>query len=201
MPPTPIPPYATPRPGDSIRPLGIPMCQSRMAIPTWSYAMELYPPSTIVEVGSYNGGFACVLGLHAYRIGARVVSFDRDRAPAEELEPLARFLGVEFRRRDVWLAEGEIAGLVQSPGVTYLLCDGGDKRRELETMSRYAKPGDVVAAHDYTPDGSDRWWCCSEIRKDDGDLVAAANDMEPWLQDHFDAAGWLVYRRRRTGSP
>lgn len=25
---------------------------------------------------------------------------------------------------------------------------------------------------------------------------AAANDLEPWMQEHFDLAGWLCYRKR-----
>lgn len=182
---------------DATRPLGIPMCQNRLAVPTWSYAMEIYPPRRILEIGSYNGGFACALGVHAAQIGARVVGFDRMEVPSLHLAALARFLGVEFRKRDIWEAEAEIGALIAEPGVSYILCDGGDKPRELRTFAAYAKPGDVIAAHDYHVEGSQNaWWGWGEIRQEDGDAVAPAHDLEPWLQDHFDMAAWLVYRRR-----
>lgn len=181
---------------DATKPLGIPMCQNRLAVPAWSYAMEIYPPARVIEIGSYNGGFACALGIHASRIGARVVGFDRMEAPSIDLRPLAAFLGVEFRQRDIWEAEGEIADLIRQPGVSYVLCDGGDKPRELATFASYAKAGDVVAAHDYHVEGSQNtWWGWGEIGLADGAAAAAAHGLNPWLQDHFDMAAWLVYRK------
>jgi hypothetical protein len=177
---------------------GIPQCQNRLAVPTWSYAMERYPPRRIIEIGTCNGGFTVALGLHAYRIGAHLVSYDVTPAPEESLAPLGRFLGIEFRTASVWDVEAEIAGLIGAAGVSYVLCDGGDKRRELATFARYCKPGDVIAAHDYHVVGSQNaWWGWGEIDREDGTAVAAAHDLEPWLQDHFDTAAWLTYRRRR----
>ena len=188
-----IPPYD---PGASVsaRPLGLPMCQNRLAVPTWSYAIERHPPARIVEIGTYSGGLTVALGVHAWRIGARVVSYDV-AAPDESLADLSRLLGIEFRRADVFSAEAEIGELIASPGVTYVLCDGGDKRRELATFARYCKPGDVIGAHDYAVGQADTWWGWDEIRQEDGASVAAAHDLAPWLQEHFDTAAWLVYRR------
>jgi len=182
--------------GSAPQPLGMPMCQNRFAVPTWSYAMERHPPARIVEIGTYNGGFTIALGVHAHRIGARVITYDVSRAPDERYADLARFLKIDFRNKSVWDAEREIAGLIALPGVSYVLCDGGDKRREIATFARYCKPGDVIGAHDYHVAGQDAWWGWSEIRAEDGAAVAAAHDLEPWLQDHFDTAAWLVYRKR-----
>lgn len=85
--------------GSSTCPLGMPMNQNRLAIPVWSYAMEVLPPARIVELGSYNGGMTIALGLHAYHIGARVVSYERSKAPDQRYVKLAAFLGIEFRDR------------------------------------------------------------------------------------------------------
>lgn len=175
------------------------MCQNRLAIPTWSYAMEVYPPARIVELGTYSGGLTVALAIHARQIGARVVSIDRNR-PDEGLAEIARVLAIEFWCGDIWALEGEIAALLAGPGVSYLLCDGGDKRRELKTFAGHLKPGDVIAAHDYAADdgtgNENAWWGWGEIRRQDGDSVAEERDLEPWLQDHFDTAAWLAYRRR-----
>jgi hypothetical protein len=195
-----IPPYDLVD-GPAARPLGLPMCQNRLAVPTWSYAMEVYPPATIVELGTYSGGFTCALAIHADQIGARVVTFDR-MLPDDRIRRLADLLGVEFRTRDIWEAQGEIAQLIGLPGATYVLCDGGDKRRELATFAASLKPGDVIAAHDYAADdGSgyqNAWWGWGEIDLSDGGAVAREHDLEPWLQEHFDTAGWLAYRRRSS---
>ncbi len=195
-----IPPYCTD--GSSTAPMGLPMCQNRLAIPTWSYALEIYPPARIIEIGTYAGGFTIALALHARLISARVVTYDRMVAPREDLATLGSFLGVEFRMGDVWAAEREIAALVASPGVTYVLCDGGDKPRELATFARYLKPGDVIAAHDYHVEGSNnQWWGWGEIRLEDGAGPATAHDLEPFLQEHFDTAAWLAYRKRGSQAP
>lgn len=179
-------------------PLGLPMCQNRLAVPTWSYAMERYPPARVIEIGTYSGGFACALGVHAWRIRARFVTVDRN-APDESLAHLMRALGIEFRLGDLWGMEDALGALIQEPGVSYVLCDGGDKPRELATFARFLKPGDVIAAHDYAAvdeaGRADAWWGCGEIRKEQGDAAAADSGLEPWMQDHFDTAAWLAYRR------
>lgn len=184
-------------PGGTASPMGFPMCQNRLAVPTWSYAMEMYPPARIIELGSYNGGFTIAIGLHAYRIGAQVVSYDRMVAPSEDFEDIAAFLGIEFRLADIFAKADEIVSLIQGPGVTYLLCDGGDKTLEFNTFSQHIKPGDVIAAHDYMVDPScPTYWVCSEIRRDDVLSSVGSYDLEPFYQEHFDMAGWLAYRKR-----
>ncbi len=190
-----IPPYNAVGPNSF---LGLPMCQNRFAVPTWSYAMEILPPAQIIELGTYGGGFTVAIAVHAAQIGARVITHDR-MLPDERLVKLAHHLGVEFRQGDIWEAEQRIARLIELPGTTYVLCDGGDKRRELATFARYLKPGDVIAAHDYAVDDGtgyqNAWWGWGEVDLKDGEAAAKACDLEPWLQEHFDTAAWLTYRK------
>jgi len=177
-------------------PLGLPMCQNRAAIPTWSFAMERLPPARIIEVGTYSGGFITALAVHAWWIGAEVITYDR-AWPHEKVAVLGRFLGVNFRTGDIWEQEKEISKYIAMPGVTYVLCDGGDKARELATFAKYLKPGDVIAAHDYVAaGGAEMYWVCGEITAAQGAAVAGEHELEPWMQEHFDLAAWLVYRKR-----
>lgn len=189
--------------------LGMPMCQNRLAVPTWSYAMEALPPTRVIEIGSYSGALAIALGLHCRAIGARMVSYDVNRT-SESLDPIAKALGVEFRTASCWDAEAELAALIGEAGTTFVLCDGGNKPRELATFARYLKPGDVIGAHDYdavheydpSVPGNLRPWPFSEIRAEDGNRVAREVGLLPWLQHHFDLAGWLVFQRPPSaGSP
>jgi hypothetical protein len=179
--------------------------QNRLAIPTWSYAMEMHPPARIIELGTYSGGFITALALHARFIGAKVVTYDRSPADVA-IVPIGRDLGVDFRVCDMWQPgiEEEIAQLISGPGVSYVLCDGGDKHRELATFARYCKPGDVIAAHDYNymlgsgaeiVEGVTPPWPWSETKIEHGAQVAADNALVPFYQDHFDMAGWLAYQK------
>lgn len=190
----------------STSPMGMPMCQNRLAVPTWSYAMEVYPPRQVIEIGTYSGGLAVALGLHARVIGATMTTYDVNRA-MESLVPIGKALGVTFRTGSCWdvTLEREIAEIIARPGPTFVLCDGGNKLRELATFSAFLKPGDVIAAHDYDAvhDAGDihqpqleRPWPFSEIRREQAEAAIAGRDLEPFLQDHFDLAGWLAYRRR-----
>jgi hypothetical protein len=186
-------------------PLGLPMCQNRAAIPTWSFAMERLPPARILELGTYSGGFITALAVHAWWIGARVTTFDRVK-PHEGVAQLGDALGVAYVQTPDLFEPDRVAligAMICEPGVTFLLCDGGNKPRELATFAKYLKPGDVIAAHDYVPldgpQGDAVYWPCGEITEAQGAAVAAEYDLEPWMQDHFDLAAWLVYRKR--GAP
>jgi len=190
-----IPPYDMGA-GPAASPMGMPMCQNRMAVPTWSYAMEKFPPSQIIELGSLNGGFTTALAFHAWQIDCKVFSFDLCKAPNEDWQELATFLGVNFIQANLMERIEEIEALVKRPGTTYLLCDNGDKVAEFIMFSGFLKPGDVIAAHDYCCDGGSRWWTCSEIKLEDVSGLAKIHNLEPFFQPHFDTAGWLAFRKK-----
>lgn len=164
--------------------------------------MEVLPPARIIELGTWNGGFTCALALHARMIGSPVVTYDM-MLPDERIAPIARDLGVEFVTGDMWPRTTEIGGAISSPGVTFVLCDGGNKLRELDTFATFCKPGDVIASHDYDAaheidpgrPSLDRWWPWSEITQQSMRPIADKHGLQPWLQEHFDMAGWLVFRK------
>jgi cephalosporin hydroxylase len=202
-----IPLYETD--GRSTTALGVPVCQNRLAVPTWDYAIEHYRPARIIELGTYTGGLSLALGVHAWMIGAAVVTYDR-MSPNEQIAPLAKLLGIEYRTCDLYApdTQADIARRICDPGVTYLLCDGGDKNRELALFMPHLKPGDVIAAHDYDvygdPGRPDRFnalemdkrpwpWC--ETNAVAARLLAEQHRLVPWMQDFFDDAGWLVFQR------
>lgn len=194
------------------RPMGLPMAQNRLAIPTWSYAFERVPPARVIEIGSFTGGFALALAVHLWAIKACSPSWETAPPvvlttydvmhPNDTIAPMARTLGVVFRVADVFEPRitVEIERLIKAPGTTYLLCDGGNKARELDVFAPFLKPGDVIAAHDYSADMmsaiDDQAWPWCETQRADGDRAAAACDLAPFMQDHFDLAGWLAYRKR-----
>lgn len=175
--------------------LGMPCAQNRLALPTWSYAFEMHRPARIIEIGSGTGGFTIGLAIASRSYKTCVFSIDQTEAPSEEFKTLAIDLEIRFIKADI-LSEGTtefIGNLTELPGTTYVLCDGGDKLRELETFSKFLKPGDVIGAHDYFT--THEFWTWTEIQESDARVVAKENNLERWMADVFAAAAWLVYRK------
>lgn len=185
--------------GGPVCPLGFITNQNRMALPTWSYAMEMYPPARIVEIGAYNGGFTCALAIHAHNINAQVYSFDRQEIPGDKYRAIGAYLGICWYVMDCFSPEAVqiIKGLIQMPGVTYLLCDGGNKAEEMKTFGPMLKPGDVIGGHDYFIEPRHDWWGFSELRKEMVSGLVDECSLEPFMQEYFDVAAWLVYRRAK----
>ena len=176
-------------------PLGMAMCQNRLAVPTWSYAMEKVPPKQIVELGSLNGGFTTVMGVHAWRIGCSIFSYDLCVCPNYDWKSLSDFLGIVFIQGDLFSMVERIKSQIQMPGTTYLWCDNGNKIKEFNLFAPMLKPGDVIAAHDYCCDKEGQWWPWQEIKKSDVENAVISNNLVPFFQDHFDTCGWLAYRK------
>ncbi len=179
--------------------LGFNVSQNRIALPTWSYAFEQVKPALIIELGAYNGGFTTCLGVHAWVIGAKVHSFEIHQAPSGQWQALTDFLGIKFYKGDIFTAESiqRITWLIREhPMTTYVLCDNGDKKREFNLFADYLKPGDVIGAHDYScgPE-AEFWWPWREITQEDVAPAVERNNLKPFLQEYFDMAGWLVYRK------
>lgn len=177
--------------------LGFIACQNRMAIPAWSYAMELLRPKTVIELGTYDGGFSVPLAIACKNFGARFVTYDRN---AYNLNLIWWFqiLAIDFRlRADILDADSikEISAFIQSPGVTFVLCDAGDKKREFNVMAEYLKSGDVVGAHDFMDPGTKFWRSCEVQHKDVVEACARWN-LAPFNHEIFEQAAWLVKRKQ-----
>jgi hypothetical protein len=111
--------------------------------------VSMDPPMRLIEVGTAEGGFSCVLRDHDVSRGVEIVTFDVvEAAPIE---------GVEVRREDVWDEAGTLRAELGKPGRTLLFCDGKDKPREVRTFAPLLKSGDVLLAHDYARDSRLGW--------------------------------------------
>lgn len=176
--------------------LGFTMMQNRMAIPAWSYAFELVRPKTVVELGTHEGGFSILLAIACKNYGAKFITFDRGLYDPKWKDWFTA-LQVDFRRREDFLdvvVQREIDWLIKGTGTSILLCDGNDKPREFKTFAKYLKPGDIIAAHDCMEDGTNYWKSC-EMRAAYVSDVCLDENLEPWNQEIFERAAWLVRRK------
>tara|TARA_S200002703_G_scaffold110160_1_gene95860 strand:- start:523 stop:1089 length:567 start_codon:yes stop_codon:yes gene_type:complete len=103
----------------------------------------------IVELGTSSGGLSEYLYEKSIELNSSFVTYDinpRRRSPQLNRKILCRII-------DTFSPQGqkEINSLLKSPKKTLLLCDGGDKSREVNLFSKSLKSGDIIMAHDYSP--------------------------------------------------
>jgi hypothetical protein len=145
----------------------------------------------IIEIGTDYAGLTNLLAdssiskytktIHTFDINpARFVSYN-DK--------------IIFKNCDIFSIEKELSELIQSPGRTLLLCDGGNKKKEFETFHQYLKVNDVIMAHDYAPNDAifkekyvNKIWNWKEFE----DSYADFPGLEPFLQDIFAEYAWCI---------
>ena len=96
----------------------------------------------IVELGTWEGGFSLYLAAQADARGIRFWTFD-SVAYADRHIP-------GFRRMDIWREADEIHRLLAVHEPVILLCDNGNKPRELRTFGAALQdPRSLVVVHDW----------------------------------------------------
>lgn len=95
----------------------------------------------IVEIGTWQGGFSRFLFAQSAIRGMEFVTFDA----AEPDNPPPR-----FQRRDVFADRNDLCMELGSfDGPIVLLCDGGNKPREVRTFAPCLPMGSLVVVHDW----------------------------------------------------
>lgn len=175
--------------------LGFEMLQNRNAVPLWSYLCECLRPSLIIELGTYEGGFACTLAIMAKAFKARFITYDHSEYNHPKFESWFNLLNVDFRKSDVYAEETQssLKELIQSHACVFVLCDNGNKERELKMLAPWLKAGDLVGAHDYYI--SAEYWKSSEVLPEMFNETQAQHDLHRVLPELTEKAAWLVYSK------
>lgn len=125
----------------------------------------------IIEIGFYKAGFTQYL---SDKVGNKLYSFDINR-----LENPVRLNKIESNGSHMFVenifATDTIPNLLKQDKRILLLCDGGDKQKEVKIFRGMLKPNDVVMAHDYFESKRrEKWqkalWYSCEIEAKDMDL-------------------------------
>jgi cephalosporin hydroxylase len=124
---------------------GIRVAQRLDVIEALSQLNNICKPSTIIEIGTANGGFTKILEDHPISLNAEIYTYDIRHKQYN-------FNRAKFIQKDCFKVEKEIAKQIQKEGITILFCDGGNKIKEFNTFAKYLKTGDIILAHDYIED-------------------------------------------------
>lgn len=102
----------------------------------------------IIEIGTGRGAMSILFGLECYeREYKPLLTYDFVRIKEPKLFNL---LGIKYIVRDCFHKESIREIREYSADVPiFLMCDGGNKAKEFNTIIEYLKPGSILAAHDW----------------------------------------------------
>jgi hypothetical protein len=133
--------------------------QHKDILKTFPLFLRKINPARVLEIGTGHGGFSLFLRNSLNEMGLAETPIKSFDVIERECYDALRSRGVEVSVQNLFdssyskIEERElIETYIQSPGVSLVLCDGGNKRMEFNILSPLLKEGDFVMAHDYAPD-------------------------------------------------
>jgi cephalosporin hydroxylase len=159
-------------------------------------------PSKILEVGTSNGGFTQFLNYTCKRLGldTHIISLDiHEKSWYNDL----RDSGIDLRIKNVFHdqyqdIDDEYKEFIQSEGTCIVLCDGGDKMREFNLLSKFLKTGDFILGHDYAYDRDMflndinlKVWNWHELSESDISEACETNNLIDYNRDIFQSVVWV----------
>ena len=119
---------------------GIRACQITADYWLWEAILNGRETNAIVELGTFHGGFSHYLAAQARIRGLSFRTYDIIKPPTEI---------PGFVRADIFAEQEAIGDYLQSIEPVFLLCDGGNKPRELATFSKRLSPISTIFVHDW----------------------------------------------------
>jgi len=132
-------------------PIGVSCSLTWLDLGAIAHILQLARIRLVVEVGVEHGGLAAYLASYCHYTGCQYKGIDITLNP---LHPTVRedMAGVQIEERDAWIAETvERVGqwVAAASGSVLIICDGGDKPKELKLYAPLLRMGDVLIGHDY----------------------------------------------------
>lgn len=142
-----------------IYPTGVPIAQSWLDLGAILSIIQAEDVRFVFEVGVHRGGLAGVL-MNIIHPKLQYAGVEINSALIDEYLPKGN-----WRIGDAWSEEivnwvREMLG--RTEGRAFILCDGGNKVKDLETYVPLLRNGDLIGAHDYLveikPDDLNQFW-------------------------------------------
>jgi predicted O-methyltransferase YrrM len=164
-------------------------------------------PKQVLEIGTAFGGLTLLIRDLLDNNGlteTKLITYDV-YDPVYLRENVSKGSNIDIRVKNVFnhqynelINKDEISEIIQSNGVTLVLCDGGSKKNEFRILSDYLKPGDVIMAHDYAPNETyfqehinNKIWNWLEIQDSDINESCVKNNLIPYMEDEFRQVVWV----------
>ena len=163
-------------------------------------------PKRILEIGTSIGGFTQFLkytcdNLELY---THIISLDIHEKHwySDIIE-----MGVDLRLENIFLDNfqeipQEYKDFIQGDGVTIVLCDGGDKVREFNLLSKFLKRGDYILGHDYAFNRQvfeesvyQKIWNWHELSESDILSCSQENNLVDYNREIFESVVWVCKKK------
>lgn len=190
--------------------LGITAMQHDGAFDVFKTLLQETRPARVLEIGTAAGGLCLYLRRTLNDLGMSDVPiktfdiYDTSTHRVLEKENNLEVIYDNIFSKDYLSLENPqlILDFIQSPGLTLVLCDGGNKINEFKLISPMLKSGDIIMAHDYSPNLEyfkehimNKVWCWMEIQDSDVQQACDDNDLKPFMAIEFANVVWLCRRK------
>jgi predicted O-methyltransferase YrrM len=170
---------------------------------------ETTKPSQILEIGTSFGGLTLLIRdlLDDSNLSeSDLRSYDVMETNRFHLqEAIKNKSKIDFRIKNVFnhgydnlIEIDEIKDYIQKSGPTIIMCDGGSKKNEFNILAKYLKKGDIIMAHDYSPNAeyfeeniNNKIWNWHEIKDTDIEDTVNECNLKPFMQEDFQKVVWV----------
>jgi hypothetical protein len=186
------------------------MSQHRNTPQVFKQLLAEIEPARILEIGTFHGGLTLMLRdiMDELNLHNNIIR-TYDINDQEFLKPLVVNKAVDVRTENLFdyentsfitkEAEDEIRSFIRQDGLTLVLCDGGCKRCEYNILAPLLKMGDIIMAHDYSPNlgffkehMQDQIWNWLEIEDSHIIDISQKENLKPYMQDLLQTVAWLI---------
>lgn len=188
--------------------LGIGMAQNDYAVSTFDIFIDKIlneygknKIGRIIELGTASGGLSILLHLSGLINKYSFITYDIVNNVA--YKDIFNKLSIDFRVKNIFENEDEIANLIKSDGITILLCDNGNKIKEFNLFSKYLKNDDFIMAHDYSISAKyfaekikNNYWDWCEINYSDIENSINSYNLLPYMSEDWQKAVWCCFQKK-----
>jgi len=163
-------------------------------------------PERILEIGTARGGLTLLMSdiLTKNEMNNSLIkSFDikqKDHLKSVKRNNVEFYVGNIFNySKEILLGEEPVVNFLSASGRNLIMCDGGNKVKEVKILSRYMNSGDIIMAHDYAPNKEvfeseykDKIWNWMEIN--DESLQDSMRDfnLKYYNMELIKPSGWVA---------
>lgn len=162
--------------------------------------------SRILEIGSSRGGLTFTISeLYGEPIDTVSYDINHSRVVMKNKYPeLCKTNKIDFRGGNCFdpIVTDVIKKFIQQPGLSLVLCDGGDKHKEFNTFAPIIKDSDIIMLHDYADTREDfklldaeNVWFWHEASYAGISKTVEEYNLTRILRDDFITSVWGVFQK------
>jgi len=168
-------------------------------------------PSRVLEIGTSSGGLTLIIRdvLDENNLHNTIIRTYDVYDPVFLKEKTKNNSNVDIRVENIFnhmyndlIDSEDISNFIKGDGLTLVLCDGGSKKNEFKILSKFLKKGDIIMAHDYSPNEEffleniqGKIWNWLEIQDSDIEESVEEHGLEPFMSEEFRNIVWVCKKK------